>query len=111
MLADDSVNDWEAPSKILTNAEKKDYARQRITSEVYDGNPNIPKKRIRKLRFKAPSLIALERMKYLDHLGNPKQGYKWGNFNRKTKLTDIVEDSEFKLVERPSSVYVTKFKD
>jgi len=86
----DGVNDWEEPVKITSEKEKKELARQRITSEL-EGNPNIPKKKVRKLRFKPPTKEELERMEKLDYLGNPKKGWKWeGN--------KIVEDTDYQML-------------
>jgi len=82
----DDVNSWETDAPLRTEKEKKEAARQRITSEL-EGNPNLPKKKTRKLRFKPPTKEEEERMKFLDYLGNPIKGYKWEG----TKIVKIDE--------------------
>lgn len=113
----EDVNDWETAPKIATEKEKKEVARKRIESEVFNGNPNIPKVRTRKLRFKPPTKEQAERMKLLDHLGNPIKGYKWGKYNKQTKLMSIVPipDYEYKTSSKSfediGTVYIKKYKD
>jgi len=106
----DKMNDWEADLP-MTEKEKKEYTRQRITSEVFDGNPNIPKKKTRKLTFKSPTEAELSVMKYLDYLGNPIKGFKWLEQKDGTRI--IVEDRTPTKTEKTKtiSIHITKFKD
>lgn len=87
-MLEEDVNSWEQDSPVkLTEKEKKEEARKRITSEL-EGNPHIPKKSTRKLRFKPPTKEEEERMKLLDYLGNPIKGYKWEG-NKIVKIHQI----------------------
>lgn len=71
----EDVNAWE--SKIqMDEKSKAEFTRKRIEAEL-EGNPNLPKRKVRKIRFKPPTPEEEERMKYLDYLGNPIKGYKW----------------------------------
>ena len=86
----DGVNDWETGPAPVTEKEKKEYARQRITGEL-EGNPNIPKKKTRKIKFKPPTKEQEIRMSFLDRMGNPIEGYKWSGL-------DIVEVASGNIV-------------
>lgn len=87
------LNAWEDKTPILSEREKRDFTRARIESEEA-GNPNFkPFRKERKIKFKAPTKEIEDRMKLLDHMGNPIKGYKWGKFDKKKGWCNIVKDT------------------
>lgn len=95
ITTDQDVNAHEH-KQVLTEDQKKEFTRRRIESEL-EGNPNIPKRKQRKIRFASPDKLTAQRMKLLDGFGNPIAGYKWGTEKVKgTNLLEIIPDPNYK---------------
>lgn len=104
---EENPNAWESPIIPASEKEKKELARTRIDSE-FEGKNLRPYKKARKVKFKAPTKEEQEYLDKLDQNGNPRPGYKWGSFNKKTKKFNIVEDKNFKIVEKDGFFNIIK---
>ena len=78
----------------LERAAKEDYIKS------LEPNPNDPRNknflegrdiRARKGRFAPLNDEEQKRSLLLDHLGNPKEGYKWGEWNKEKKWYEIIK--------------------